>query len=100
MCEDCDHEMLVWWSHEDYAFFADVPDLPDCAFKGYTRIEAVNNAERAIRLRTKNSTFGFNRGALRTGGRAKRKFMERTPATRAALQNHAFARRSIRIEGL
>ncbi len=87
MCEDCEHEMIVWWSREDHAFFADLPDLPDCTFKGHTRIDAIKNAERAIRLRTKQLGLGSARAELgmrRRAVRVKGKGLE-PPAARTAL---------------
>jgi predicted RNase H-like HicB family nuclease len=40
--------MILYWSAEDGAFIADVPELPGCASDGITRQEAVANAEGAI----------------------------------------------------
>lgn len=42
------YEMILYWSAEDGAFIADVPELPGCASDGITRQEAVANAEGAI----------------------------------------------------
>lgn len=42
------YEIIVYWSDEDDAFIAEVPELPGCAADGKTRIEAVKNAECSI----------------------------------------------------
>jgi predicted RNase H-like HicB family nuclease len=102
MYEDCEHEVIVWWSHEHHAFFAEVPDLPDCTSKGHTRIEAIKNTKRAIRLWPRELASASTRAALSHGGRAGRvkKGMERSPPPGAALQHQAFAPRPIRAEDL
>ena len=42
------HEMILYWSDEDGAFIAEVPELAGCAADGGTRQEALANAEIAI----------------------------------------------------
>jgi predicted RNase H-like HicB family nuclease len=42
------HEIILYWSEEDQAFIAEVPELAGCAADGATRQEAVANAEIAI----------------------------------------------------
>ena len=42
------HEMILYWSDEDGAFIAEVPELAGCAADGATRQEALANAEIAI----------------------------------------------------
>jgi predicted RNase H-like HicB family nuclease len=42
------YEIILYWSDEDGAFIAEVPELPGCAADGPTRQEAVANAETAI----------------------------------------------------
>ena len=39
------YEMIIYWSDEDNAFIAEVPELPGCAADGRTYQEAVTNAE-------------------------------------------------------
>jgi len=39
------YEVLIFWSDEDQAFIAEVPDLPGAMADGATRQEALTNAE-------------------------------------------------------
>ena len=43
------YEIIVYWSDEDQAFIAEVPELPGCAADGATYQEAIANAEVVIR---------------------------------------------------
>ncbi len=38
-------ELKIYWSDEDQAFIAEVPELPGCAADGKTYKEAVENVE-------------------------------------------------------
>jgi predicted RNase H-like HicB family nuclease len=42
------HEIILYWSDDDQAFLAEVPELPGCAADGPTRQEALANAELVI----------------------------------------------------
>lgn len=42
------YEMIIYWSEEDRAFIAEVPDLPGYAANGQTYQEALTNAETVI----------------------------------------------------
>jgi len=42
------YEMIIYWSDEDQAFIAEVPELPGCAADGSTYQEAIANAEVVI----------------------------------------------------
>jgi len=42
------YEIIVYWSIEDNAFIAEVPELAGCMADGQTYVEAVRNAETAI----------------------------------------------------
>jgi predicted RNase H-like HicB family nuclease len=42
------YEVILYWSNEDEAFIAEVPELAGCAADGATRQEAVANVERVI----------------------------------------------------
>lgn len=39
------YEIILYWSSEDDAFIAEVPELPGCAADGATYGEALKNAE-------------------------------------------------------
>jgi predicted RNase H-like HicB family nuclease len=43
------YEVIIYWSDEDAAFIAEVPELPGCAADGPTYAEAVTNVEVIIR---------------------------------------------------
>ena len=42
------YEIIIYWSAEDDAFIAEVPELPGCMADGKTYQEAVANAEMII----------------------------------------------------
>ncbi|MGA2267938.1 MAG: type II toxin-antitoxin system HicB family antitoxin [Bryobacteraceae bacterium] len=42
------YEIILYWSKEDQAFIAEVPELAGCAADGVTRQEALANTETAI----------------------------------------------------
>ncbi|MBV9072105.1 MAG: type II toxin-antitoxin system HicB family antitoxin [Acidobacteria bacterium] len=42
------YEIILYWSEDDQAFVAEVPELPGCAADGPTRQEALANAEVVI----------------------------------------------------
>jgi predicted RNase H-like HicB family nuclease len=43
------YEIIIYWSNEDGAFIAEVPELPGCMADGSTYQEALANAEVIIR---------------------------------------------------
>lgn len=43
------YEVIIYWSREDAAFIAEVPELPGCAADGPTYREALANVEAIIR---------------------------------------------------
>jgi len=43
------YEIILYWSKEDQAFIAEVPELPGCAADGATYQDALANAEVVIR---------------------------------------------------
>ena len=43
------YEIIIYWSAEDEAYFAEVPELPGCAADGPTYKQALANAEVVIR---------------------------------------------------
>ncbi|HMO82401.1 MAG TPA: type II toxin-antitoxin system HicB family antitoxin [Pyrinomonadaceae bacterium] len=42
-------EIIIYWSKEDEAFIAEVPELPGCMADGSTYQEALANAEVIVR---------------------------------------------------
>ena len=42
------YEIIIFWSDEDNAYVAEVPELPGCMADGNTYQEALSNAERVI----------------------------------------------------
>ncbi|MDR1839102.1 MAG: type II toxin-antitoxin system HicB family antitoxin [Treponema sp.] len=42
------YEIIVYWSMEDNAFIAEVPELAGCMADGQTYVEAIQNAETVI----------------------------------------------------
>ncbi|MBI3921343.1 MAG: type II toxin-antitoxin system HicB family antitoxin [Armatimonadetes bacterium] len=42
------YEIIIFWSEEDDAFVAEVPELPGCMADGKTYQEALANAEEVI----------------------------------------------------
>ena len=42
------YEVIIYWSNEDQAFIAEVPELPGCAADGATYQEALANVEVVI----------------------------------------------------
>ena len=43
------YEVIIYWSDEDKAFIAEVPELPGCAADGKTYREALANVEGVIK---------------------------------------------------
>ncbi len=44
------YEIILYWSNEDNAFVAEVPELPGCMAHGDTQQAALANANEAIQL--------------------------------------------------
>jgi len=42
------YEIIIFWSSEDNAYIAEVPELPGCMADGKTYQEALANAEQII----------------------------------------------------
>lgn len=43
-------EIIIYWSAEDDAFVAEMPELPGCMAHGATQEEALGNAKEAAQL--------------------------------------------------
>ena len=44
------YEIIIYWSREDEAFIAEVPELPGCMAHGDTPEDALQNTKEAIQL--------------------------------------------------
>ncbi|HET9016045.1 MAG TPA: type II toxin-antitoxin system HicB family antitoxin [Thermomicrobiaceae bacterium] len=44
-CEPLKYEVVIYWSVDDAAFIAEVPELPGCAADGQSAAEALANVE-------------------------------------------------------
>ena len=44
------YEIIIYWSNEDEAYVAEVPELPGCMAHGDTQTAALENANSAIQL--------------------------------------------------
>jgi len=44
------YEIIIYWSREDNAYVAEVPELPGCMAHGNTYEEAIKNVQDAIKL--------------------------------------------------
>ncbi|HTS76095.1 MAG TPA: type II toxin-antitoxin system HicB family antitoxin [Bryobacteraceae bacterium] len=44
------YEVIIYWSDEDGAFIAEVPELPGCCAHGSTQAAALASSQSAIRL--------------------------------------------------
>jgi len=43
------YEVIIYWSSEDQAFIAEVPELPGCAADGTTKQAALKNVDVVIK---------------------------------------------------
>ncbi len=48
MNSEHNYEIILYWSKDDAAFIAEVPELPGCAADGLTRLEALQQVEVVI----------------------------------------------------
>lgn len=48
MTSNWKYEIIIYWSDEDEAYVAEVPELPGCAADGETYTQALANAEVVI----------------------------------------------------
>ncbi len=46
----CKYEIIIYWSNDDEAFVAEVPELPGCMAHGATQEGALKNAKDAVQL--------------------------------------------------
>ena len=55
------YEIIIFWSREDEAFIAEVPELPGCMAHGDTQEKALKNIQEAIDLWIESAAeFGMN----------------------------------------
>ena len=50
------YEVIIYWSDEDEAFVAEVPELPGCAAHGDTPNAALSNCNEAVTLWIETAT--------------------------------------------
>jgi predicted RNase H-like HicB family nuclease len=43
------HEVIIYWSTDDEAFIAEVPELPGCAADGATKQAALKNVDAVVK---------------------------------------------------
>ena len=48
MADNIKYEIILYWSKEDQAFIAEVPELPGCAADGASYQEALTNVQGII----------------------------------------------------
>ena len=46
---DTRYEIIIFWSNEDQAYIAEVPELPGCMADGETYQQALSSAEQIIK---------------------------------------------------
>lgn len=44
------YEIIIYWSEDDKAFIAEVPELPGCLAHGNTHASALSNVRKAMKL--------------------------------------------------
>ena len=44
------YEVIIYWSQEDEAFIAEVPELPGCMAHGFTQAAALESVNQAMEL--------------------------------------------------
>ena len=44
------YEIILYWSNEDQAFIAEVPELPGCIAHGHDQAAALQNVNEAMQL--------------------------------------------------
>ena len=95
------YEIIIYWSREDNAFVAEVPELPGCMAHGKTHESALRNAKAAIRLWIKTA-MEFNdpipqpkgrRFVAKTARRRARQRVQRYIAPSASLSDELMADR-------
>jgi predicted RNase H-like HicB family nuclease len=50
------YEIIIYWSAEDDAYIAEIPELPGCSAHGKNYESALRNAKEAINLWIKTAT--------------------------------------------
>ncbi|MEW6441734.1 MAG: type II toxin-antitoxin system HicB family antitoxin [bacterium] len=44
------YEVIIYWSEDDDTFVAEVPELPGCIARGAKQVDALLNAQEAVRV--------------------------------------------------
>ena len=68
MTSDVRYQIILYWSRQDAAFIAEIPELPGCAADGVTYQEALVNGLVAIREWTETAEALDERSRHRTAG--------------------------------
>ena len=61
------YEVIIYWSKDDKAFIAEVPELPGCAADGKTYQQALANVELVMSEWIETATARFQRRKFRRG---------------------------------
>ena len=81
------YEIIIFWSDEDQAYVADVPELPGCMAHGDSHESALQNARSAIELWIETAKeFGDLIPPLKAGVLPLPKFIDILPTQRQSFR--------------
>lgn len=49
IAEELKYEVIIYWSEDDQAYIAEIPELPGCAADGATSADALANVQQIAR---------------------------------------------------